>query len=361
MKHVDWIDRYKGLLIILVVMGHVVGGGYHLTQGASQQLLHYLYITIYSFHMPAFFFLAGITWRDRENETFGRFLLKKSKRLLIPYFIFGIASSVLFCLMSGSFGASVEQSATTSYYQGKYASSFLTCLWGLVHGGGFANGEGFRMNSVLWFLPCLFSTEMCYWWMRRLKLTGVRVVPVVLLCCALAILLPRFTPGLPWGLTKVPWYLLFLVLGAEVFPLQPHRFFAQRNVCVCLTSVVLVWGYVILCCLLPDPIVALRNWFFWPVYAALAAVGCVVFAWSAQVLRGHWWIACGGSSMGIMLMHKFPVVFLEMKIPCVRQIMGTGVLGGFLVSCLLVLVVTLLCWSLTRIVGRVVPWLLGER
>ena len=37
-------------------------------------------------------------------------------------------------------------------------------------------------------------------------------------------------------------------------------------------------------------------------------------------------------SMGIMLMHKFPVVFLEMKIPCVRQIMGTGVLGGFLVN-----------------------------
>lgn len=361
MKRVDWIDRYKGLLIILVVMGHVVGGGYHLTQGTSQQLLHYLYITIYSFHMPAFFFLAGITWRDRENETFGRFLLKKSKRLLVPYFIFGIASSVLFCLMSGSFGASVEQSATTSYYQGRYASSFLTCLWGLVHGGGLANGEGFRMNSVLWFLPCLFSSEICYWWVRRWNLKGRRVVPVVILGCVLAVLLPRFAPGLPWGFTKVPWYLLFLIIGAEVFPVLSCRFFLRHNVWLYSVVVLMVSVYSLLCCLLPDPIQSARNWFWWPVYVTLAACGCFVFAWVSQILRCKWLKICGGVSMGIMLTHKFLVVFLELKVPLIQRFLGMGMSGAFCGSLLIVFAVTLASWGVALVLRRYVPFLIGER
>lgn len=41
------IDRAKGILIVLVVIGHIWQSGY-------------LFNTIYTFHMPAFFVISGI-------------------------------------------------------------------------------------------------------------------------------------------------------------------------------------------------------------------------------------------------------------------------------------------------------------
>lgn len=43
---IDWIDIFKGILIIFMVIGHST------TWGSSY---------IYAFHMPAFFFISGYT------------------------------------------------------------------------------------------------------------------------------------------------------------------------------------------------------------------------------------------------------------------------------------------------------------
>jgi len=53
-----WIDRWKGMLILLVVLGHVVGGGGNLAAGSASNLLLELWRVIYIFHMPSFFVLA---------------------------------------------------------------------------------------------------------------------------------------------------------------------------------------------------------------------------------------------------------------------------------------------------------------
>ena len=45
---IEWIDFAKGLTILLVVVGHTISNG--LIRGS-----------IFSFHMPLFFFLSGIT------------------------------------------------------------------------------------------------------------------------------------------------------------------------------------------------------------------------------------------------------------------------------------------------------------
>ena len=157
--HLDWIDRYKGFLIVLVVLGHVVGGAVHLTQGLSQHILNSIYLVVYTFHMPAFFYIAGATWKQRD-ENLMSFVQRKARRLLVPYMVFGILSSMIYCLTIGNVHSTLHGIQTTSYYSGKFSGGWMTCLLGLLHGGGYPNGEGFRMNSVLWFLPCLFSTEV---------------------------------------------------------------------------------------------------------------------------------------------------------------------------------------------------------
>ncbi|WP_312094096.1 acyltransferase family protein [Aminipila sp.] len=65
---IDWIDIYKGIAIILMVIGHSTGifNNY-----------------IYQFHMAAFFFISGYS-SNLEKKSFFRMLWEKSWRLLIP-------------------------------------------------------------------------------------------------------------------------------------------------------------------------------------------------------------------------------------------------------------------------------------
>ena len=46
-NRIDYIDNYRGLGIILVILGHALSGR------------NLIYKQIYSFHMPAFYFISG--------------------------------------------------------------------------------------------------------------------------------------------------------------------------------------------------------------------------------------------------------------------------------------------------------------
>lgn len=350
---IDWIDRYKGLLIILVVMGHVLGGAVHLTTNTVQTVLHDAYLVIYSFHMPAFFFLAGWMWRDR-NEGIGAFALKKAKRLLVPYLVFGVWSSLVYCLMAGSVTESIQATVTTTYYDRLMDASIGTCLLSLLHGGGWPGGEGFRMNQVLWFLPCMFSTMVVWKCLRVRKFEGLKVLG----CLVLAIVVPRWNAYLPWGFSKVPEYLLYVMFGQWWGKLgEGDLSWLRGRYGVVGLAVV---GYVALVCWLPDPWVAHAHAGWKMVFWGVAAVGCVLSMEVAKLMKGRWLVACGAASMGIMLMHKFLVVFLELKVSLVRQMLGASLCGAIGGSMVLVAVVTVICYSLTWLARKTIPEVLGE-
>lgn len=90
-KRVQWIDMAKGIGLILVMYGHIQFRPYP------------FYVWLCSFHMPLFFFLAGITFQVRQEEKFFSFFKKKVKALLIPYMIFSICDMVL-SAWSGNMG-----------------------------------------------------------------------------------------------------------------------------------------------------------------------------------------------------------------------------------------------------------------
>lgn len=73
-KRLEWLDFGKAMGILVVLAVHA---------GCSLGALTY-----YGgmFYMPIFFFAAGYTFRRKEGESYGAFLWKKAKRLLIPYF-----------------------------------------------------------------------------------------------------------------------------------------------------------------------------------------------------------------------------------------------------------------------------------
>jgi fucose 4-O-acetylase-like acetyltransferase len=84
------VDIVKGVAIILVVLGHTAQGMVHRgwwdKSGAA-----FTHTFIYSFHMPAFFFVAGLFVKGsiakRGNK---RFAIDKLKTILYPYVLFSI-------------------------------------------------------------------------------------------------------------------------------------------------------------------------------------------------------------------------------------------------------------------------------
>jgi fucose 4-O-acetylase-like acetyltransferase len=89
------VDIVKGIAILLVVYGHTAQGmvhrGWWAGAGAS-----YSRTFIYSFHMPAFFFVAGLfimsSIAKRGNK---RFAVDKLKTILYPYILFAIVSAAM--------------------------------------------------------------------------------------------------------------------------------------------------------------------------------------------------------------------------------------------------------------------------
>lgn len=74
------LDIAKGLGIFLVVLGH-------LTTFKSP-----LYVGIYHFHMPLFFFISGMFFK---YTTLKECIVKKGKRLLLPYLFYWVFSRIV--------------------------------------------------------------------------------------------------------------------------------------------------------------------------------------------------------------------------------------------------------------------------
>lgn len=81
-----WVDIFRGLAIVLVVIGH-----------ANSPFT----ALIYSFHIPVFFFISGYA-TDLRRGTFGSYAAGKFSTLLAPFFYLNIALLLLIILFSAA-------------------------------------------------------------------------------------------------------------------------------------------------------------------------------------------------------------------------------------------------------------------
>ena len=81
------LDNTKGLLIFLVVFGHLVE---RLTGDGG--IVKSVYLSVYSIHMPAFALLAGMTTRGPFDKGYFRRL---AGTVLVPFVVFTIFYELL--------------------------------------------------------------------------------------------------------------------------------------------------------------------------------------------------------------------------------------------------------------------------
>lgn len=115
-------DYIKGILIFLVVLGHVVT--YIPFPHISD---NYLFIFIYSFHMPLFIFISGYFFDHEKRIEMKLLVPKKIRRLLLPHFSFSIVLVSIVILFYPIFNSVIYDGNHISHY--KIYHVVLTSLW----------------------------------------------------------------------------------------------------------------------------------------------------------------------------------------------------------------------------------------
>ena len=80
-EHYNEIDVLKGLGIIAVYLGH----SFNLSGLNFNEVVIYIYRSMYSFHLPLFFLISGFLSNTGKEINLKKFYINKIKRLWIPY------------------------------------------------------------------------------------------------------------------------------------------------------------------------------------------------------------------------------------------------------------------------------------
>ena len=353
-QRIEWVDRWRGLLTLLVVLGHAFGMASHMGDTNANDFFSLLRNTIYLFHMPAFFALAGVVWRGSDIGV-KAYLVKKVNRLLVPYFFFAVLSAVIYTLISGGFSSAVSI-ATDTYYSD--ASSAVLPLWkqmvAILYASGWPLGVGLKMNSVLWFLPCLFVVELFAYGSDRLLSTRPLRIANVCLMVVLSCVCIRFENWiLPWGLIRVPEAFCFFLIGKYCIDKNEFKY----------SAVSLLLIVCVMCCALlaPDSWVRKISLLWYGAFVCFAVLGIYASAWLSQFVKLRALVTVGGASITIMMVHKYLIMGLLLKMPGATSIPQKGLVafGAYALLVSGIAVIVSLCVHF--VFKKYLPLCIGEK
>lgn len=183
----DYIDIAKGLGMLTIIWGHICLSG----------LSHAI---VYAFHIPLFFFLSGLVFAPQKYVSFGVFLKKRLKGLLIPYVVYSVLTWIVWACYSYLTHAQVN-------------SYWMPLLQTLIAQGS----EGYLVHNVpLWFVMCLFLVQVIYYFLSKLK-DWVNALLCIILC-VLGVLSTKASffdfSTLPWSIDVALMILPFYAFGS---------------------------------------------------------------------------------------------------------------------------------------------------
>lgn len=137
----QWVDVARGLGIVLVVFGHAMGGVITGRMVAPDGPWWTAFYLLYTFHMPLFFFLAGLFVQARLQSNPGGFVQTAFTRVAWPYLLW----SVIQLLVIASLGRMVNKPIDVSTWR------LVSLLW--------------EPTSQFWFLHSLLTLHLLSRWL----------------------------------------------------------------------------------------------------------------------------------------------------------------------------------------------------
>ena len=195
-NRIQWIDYTKAINIFLVVLGHTA---------IAPQYRSYIYV----FHIPLFFFLSGYFFDYSKYPTFSSFIKRRTIQILVPYFVINFITYVVWLLIGRHMGEDAM-----------FDISPLKPFVGIFYGSTY--GNSLHHNVPMWFLACLYMTEILFYPIFRTQNKRSHYWAFILLLCVGIIEKKFISIALPWGLNIVPTTII--LYGCGFFFKQHIRF-----------------------------------------------------------------------------------------------------------------------------------------
>ena len=181
-----WVDRARGLGIILVVVGHGLPGLTSAGLLPDTEGWELLNRWIYAFHMPLFFFVSGLFATAAARHGLGPLIEGKLRTIAWPYFVWSVLQTLAMLAVGGT-------NQTTGW------AALPAILWQPI--------------MQFWFLYALFVSFVVYGVLVRAGL-GPRAVFAV---AAALYLVPRFGSLGSWGVAySVANHMIYFAAGLLV-------------------------------------------------------------------------------------------------------------------------------------------------
>lgn len=189
----EWLDVLKCIVMYLVVVGHAV------PKGTNDTLGYY----IYSFHMPLFFMISGMTFYlqcAKREFTLNKLIKNKAKTLLWPYLVFSLAALPLWLF---NFRIISKDSSMR--------------IFELMLGMVYSNEEQVSSTSnAMWFLPTLFLALILFWLILQWAQNDEKIYTLTVLiiaCFGYGVSITKKDFNSPWHIYTVPIALVFILAG----------------------------------------------------------------------------------------------------------------------------------------------------
>jgi acyltransferase len=206
----DWVDSLKGMAIVLVVIGHL--------NTISNELNQY----IYSFHMPLFFFISGYLINFEKYIFMEKvYLFKRSFSLITPYFFFSVISYIFYIMMDFLYQPQVRN--IEIFGKGVFFNLYVVicCAYGNL------------INTPLWFLPCLFITEIFFFISRKHFNQNYKFLALVIIFSLIGFLYSTYIPlRMPWGIDIAFTGIVFYSAGYFFRNKYENIFFRESSIFV---------------------------------------------------------------------------------------------------------------------------------
>lgn len=346
MKRIAYIDLMKVYTIFLVILGHST-----IYTGFPKQW-------IYSFHMPAFFALYGMTYNINRHAAKGfltvDFIRQRFIRLMIPAIIWAVGYSIISPFDDTPFRLS------DLLYIAYFSQTSLRIAGSL---------------TSIWFIPCMFLsvllTELITGFIHKKskdsKATIYKLIVItIFILTSITFVLPRFSHGYPWCINLVPLATAMIMIGYLV------RQIVDSSSILCaknkfMLPLVLILAFAILCA---------ASWFNWQfitgknvdmasakfgnalLYLAGAIAGIVMAVSLSKITcpsRLNPTLAfAGANTYGIFLVHKPLIIALGTLLAS----MGYGNLFAAFLSAIFVLFISV---AITLVIDKIYPPLIGNK
>lgn len=271
---IQWIDSCKGIAIFLVILGHTLRTDISL-------------VYIYGFHMPLFFFLSGLVCNEKKY-TWQSFLKSRFNTLILTY--------VSFYLLTWLYWLFVERSFRP------LGMEWWQPLIGMLYG---AQWRGYMdHNGILWFLPCLFVTEVLFYAVKKIHIFWIQLTVVI----ALAAIGFLFKINFPWCFNIACVALQFFFLGNifRGFLLKTEEATQEKKITV-IVSLAALAAYLMLSAQCLNYVnMASNKYGSIPLFELLALLGTCGFVCSCKSLSRiiNWGGQIGRNTLIVFALHQ---------------------------------------------------------